>query len=373
MCTSRKGVSENGADSTTKARHTVIVVYCPKLESARQSSASIPRHYQLHPETRFLVRATAGDLGQLNAELGTFRPRDRLISFGPHPSHVYSLWYYDLEARRRFQILTIVIAFAYGAFNSLVLGRPDKQVTYESLGLVFLLTAGFTLLYCVQKEARAVNRASASLREIFQSRSFLEFSAASALLIAFAALLVHVPNDRVQAASLDLRLRQALSSPDPFDVKTIDRVTSVLRKATADQLPINAALVNAAGTRYVGAPQQNPAAWQAGLEILSYHSARVAETESFPQRTCINVGKASGIVAEVSDSSITGCSQGLDNVSWKNVVFQNVTIVYHGGPVTLENAQFQNCRFNLDDSVQGRELGKALLGSNSVTLSLLPK
>jgi hypothetical protein len=31
-------VSENGADSTTKARHAVIVVFCPKLGSARQSA-----------------------------------------------------------------------------------------------------------------------------------------------------------------------------------------------------------------------------------------------------------------------------------------------------------------------------------------------
>jgi hypothetical protein len=83
MCTSRKGVSENGADSTTKARHTVIVVYCPKLESARQSSASIPRHYQLHPETRFLARAMAGDPDPPIAEPRTFQRRDRLVFSGP--------------------------------------------------------------------------------------------------------------------------------------------------------------------------------------------------------------------------------------------------------------------------------------------------
>src|ERR1700688_2779336 len=63
---------------------------------------------------------------------------------------LYRLWYDDLEVRRRFQLWTLGIAFAYGVFNSLVLGRSERQVTWETVALVCFLTVAFSTFYCCQ-------------------------------------------------------------------------------------------------------------------------------------------------------------------------------------------------------------------------------
>jgi hypothetical protein len=42
-----------------------------------------------------------------------------------------------------------------------------------------------------------------------------------------------------------------------------------------------------------------------------------------------------------------------------NVVFMDVDIYYHGGPVLLDNVLFLNCRFHVADSDHGDELLEA--------------
>jgi hypothetical protein len=61
------------------------------LEIAHRVAASTRRHYQSHPGTRFLLRATAGDPTPPIAEPKTFRPRDKPTSFGRRPSQTQDI------------------------------------------------------------------------------------------------------------------------------------------------------------------------------------------------------------------------------------------------------------------------------------------
>jgi hypothetical protein len=51
----------------------------------------------------------------------------------------------------------------------------------------------------------------------------------------------------------------------------------------------------------------------------------------------------------------------IDGFVLKNVVFTDVTIVYRGGPVFLENVRFINCRFEVPDTHQGDQLLEAAI------------
>src|SRR5258708_6388327 len=100
---------------------------------------------------------------------------------------LYQLWYSDLKARRQFQLWTILIAFAYGLFNSLGLGRPEKQVTWETLGVVLFFTVAFSAFYCLQRresiETSKVDLPYAHLIDVFrQNRKLFEVGLASFVL-----------------------------------------------------------------------------------------------------------------------------------------------------------------------------------------------
>jgi hypothetical protein len=46
----------------------------------------------------------------------------------------------------------------------------------------------------------------------------------------------------------------------------------------------------------------------------------------------------------------------IDGMILDNVVFENMTITYHGGPLVLHNVRFINCRFEVPDSPSGNKL-----------------
>ena len=57
--------------------------------------------------------------------------------------------------------------------------------------------------------------------------------------------------------------------------------------------------------------------------------------------------------------TLINCRQKLDfadGSNWENVVFVNSTIIYEGGPITLKNVTFINCRFEVKRNDAGFEL-----------------
>jgi hypothetical protein len=64
-----------------------------------------------------------------------------------------------------------------------------------------------------------------------------------------------------------------------------------------------------------------------------------------------------------------GGSVVLDGLTMKNVILENVSIVYHGGPIRMENVYFVNCTFALPQSQIGAAFGIAVLEHPSVVFS----
>jgi hypothetical protein len=50
---------------------------------------------------------------------------------------------------------------------------------------------------------------------------------------------------------------------------------------------------------------------------------------------------------EFNKGIIQGGSQVLDSIRWSNATFVNTRIIYHGGPVYLENVKFLHCTFEI--------------------------
>ena len=173
---------------------------------------------------------------------------------------------------------------------------------------------------------------------------------------------------------IDLRLKQAVSSPSAFDTKTLDRFANAMQTALAKQVPVDPGLLDAAGKRFLEASGENSAAWQPAMNVLNYKSSigsiQYADARALPKSNCMGVPTSGGMGLAVSDSRFMGCFQELDHVEWKDVTFLDATIIYRGGPVKLENVQFKDCRFLIDYSAAGRELGKTLLSSTQVNISL---
>jgi len=81
---------------------------------------------------------------------------------------------------------------------------------------------------------------------------------------------------------------------------------------------------------------------------------------------CIDLQRA----ATITNASLRGCQEVLDGSEWKNVVFVDSTVVYHGGPVVLENVQFKHCQFEFDYTPGSQELARHLAMSDTVTITL---
>jgi len=321
---------------------------------------------------------------------------------------LYYLWYHDLRARRRFQLWTILIAFAYGVFNSLALGRPENRVTFETLGVVVLLTVVFSAFYCLQTgtstERSTVNLKYAHFRDVFlPNRKVFEGGLAAIVILLSLWLIRRIPGTRIEAASIDLRLNRAISSPTSLSSNAIDEISSLVTTATTDRVSINPRLVNSAGKRVVDESRENPGAWPAALALLNYRSSanpvRVVNTVPVPpgSKTRYGIpgvfGRPAAELSEIpygvapedaarfeaigrdlnqqlqfgaTELILTGGAVTIDDQYVRHVVFDGVEVHYAGGPLKLEDVVFTNCTFVFGNTQAARKLGHALLRSSRV-------
>jgi hypothetical protein len=285
---------------------------------------------------------------------------------------VYDLWYFDAATRRRYQLHTISVAFLYGVFNSLALGRPEGRVTWETLGLIAVLTVGFTVFYYLRTQARKYKALYAQFCELFQQRRLFELGLACTIGLALIALAKYLPSDRVEAFSLNSQLRAA-ASPEPLSPSVVTSLDTVFQRASARSVRLDPHLVAVANDNLLNESRNNPAAWPAVLGVLSYRSGLDIEAATSPSANsgCFVPPSVSEAVVSIEQMSIVGCKgQGLDGLQFKDVVIKDSTILYHGGPAVLQNVQFENCKFLLDYSPGAQELARALTAARSVTVTL---
>jgi hypothetical protein len=227
---------------------------------------------------------------------------------------------------------------------------------------------------------------------------------ASAIILAIASLIASLPSQKVQAASIDLRLTRALSSPHLDDPQTINRISAVIRQATDKQVPISPALLDAVGKRLLEASKTNPGAWQPVLEVLGYRSGTLeffytVDVQFLPvpkQRFIVlkalgkdipdikAFGRAmmdspeAAIVDSISSPAVRASDTGyesvllsggtmlLDGAHLRHVVLKDVEVHYNGGQVILEDVTFVNCRFVFAEASNSRTLASAILASPKV-------
>jgi len=121
-----------------------------------------------------------------------------------------------------------------------------------------------------------------------------------------------------------------------------------------------------------------PLAWDAVISLLSYRSFITAsEDPSYSKPSTLRPVTTPpgplpyGIRTYLNGGSFAGpAQQPLDGVWWENVTFKNMTISYHGGPTVLRNVKFENCKFQLFFTIPSEALGRAILASNEVSISI---
>lgn len=144
------------------------------------------------------------------------------------------------------------------------------------------------------------------------------------------------------------------------------RTTLMNRVAAAELGTLKAALETAQQTGqvipdtqlvdYKHALQQSPTSvsgyWTTVASIINYQSFLDQVQGRAPDPTAVS--NHCFIVAPNSYNNIyqdvpfSNCVVDLDTNSFSNVVFQNSVVRYRGGPVSLKNVRFVNCRFVLD-------------------------
>jgi hypothetical protein len=113
-------------------------------------------------------------------------------------------------------------------------------------------------------------------------------------------------------------------------------------------------------------PELSEAVWEGTTKLAEYRS----ETTSVPPGFKVHIGQLSqrGPFRYLKDSLLSGPramvmagENGfvLDGFYLENVVFENATIVYKGGPVILQNVHFVNCQFDMRKSPQSEQLLEA--------------
>lgn len=72
----------------------------------------------------------------------------------------------------------------------------------------------------------------------------------------------------------------------------------------------------------------------------------------------------------VEGITISGASQTLDGIRWRNVTFIGTRLRYEGGDLDLQNVQFVRCRFGFPSDERGARLASAIaLGQSSISFT----
>jgi hypothetical protein len=169
-------------------------------------------------------------------------------------------------------------------------------------------------------------------------------------------------------------LPSALSgaSADPTNPANIELVSRVLTTAREKKVPIRSQTIAQAGNKFIEAAKTDSHSWTAAIQLINYRSTlNTAPIPPFPQGRCVPVSPdATGIVGGIESLTLLGCIQELDHLQWKDVAFQDATVIYHGGPTILQNVHFINCKFLLDNASTSQALGQSLLASNTINIKL---
>jgi hypothetical protein len=163
------------------------------------------------------------------------------------------------------------------------------------------------------------------------------------------------------------------ASAQPTSNESIAQVEKIIDTAEERKIAIPLQTVSQVGQSFVDASKNNQASWKAVVKLMNYRSDLNESTVDPSIRSAGCVGgleTETGKTIQISSSLLSNCTQVLDHAIWKDVFFENVTVVYHDGPVTLENVHFKNCQFSIVNTANSQEFAKSILTSDSVSATL---
>jgi hypothetical protein len=211
--------------------------------------------------------------------------------------------------------------------------------------------------------------------------------------------------DQMQAQISGLTLNQI--GDQPINTDTVAAVKHVIATAKSENATLDPTIVASIGTRFINTSESQPDAWNAAKVLLEYRSYlnenfhpdgdifQVEPNSNFilhappphydgrlsllgpkapPDQVEIDVlGQPSptfpGAQYGPSYARLAGGTLHLDNLRLKNVIVVGATIVYGGGPASLRNVYFVNCKFEIERQHSGQLLAEAILSGPSVTFS----
>jgi hypothetical protein len=121
------------------------------------------------------------------------------------------------------------------------------------------------------------------------------------------------------------------------------------------------ATVQLAALHKTGTKEEKLQAFQVQQQLAEYQSALQTVREHGFTFDCgtpkgrFAIGTQKGSTNTLQNFTITNCSQVLDDLRWRHVIFVNSIIIYRGGPVVLDDVVFINCKFEVqrdDDGFQ---------------------
>jgi hypothetical protein len=66
---------------------------------------------------------------------------------------------------------------------------------------------------------------------------------------------------------------------------------------------------------------------------------------------------------------VKGLTANLDGFHLRNTIFQDMVLIYHGGPLILDDVYFVDCKFQLDPTVNSQQLISAVAQGGWVSFS----
>jgi hypothetical protein len=164
-------------------------------------------------------------------------------------------------------------------------------------------------------------------------------------------------------------------SPTEFR-QNLPQIAKTIEAAKTQKVDTPQPVLWAVNTKFAGIPKSGPVPWEEELQILSYRFIFNAILAPVPSTRFQGNGKAA--FAEIGEGTrplfkgivIGRFDQALDGGIWDDMVFVDCTIRYKGGPVTLRNVRFINCRFIFDQVPPAKKLSDELLVSANVSVDI---
>jgi hypothetical protein len=249
-------------------------------------------------------------------------------------ARLYALWFVDHQTRMRVYIASVLVGFAYGLFNNLILVRPEGRVTWEALGLLCVMVLGFTVAYCTQKEQTGIKESPFGKR-------WLVMVAAGATAVGILSLFTPggMPPSFLPKTEQLTKIRTTIQTAEtqrvvlpPSQITTYKKaVRATSPSSAADYWPTVAAIIN----------------YQSYINQLNGKAPDPATVAKPCDPTFYTPGGRFSYNNDYEGLNFSNCIVDLDTNIFKNVTFQNSVVRYRGGPISLVNVEFLNCHFDL--------------------------